>query len=109
MTGITPSAENFRAEMARHQLTREAVCSLIGMHVNTLSNFTNGFRPMPYWAEHNIGYAINRTTGIRIFEIEMGKGVLPNERAPFRYRRNLRPSVRLATPKRRRRRQPKAS
>ena len=113
MTGITPSAENFRAEMARHRLTREAVCEHIGMHVNALSNFVGGYRSLPRWAAHNIGYGINRTTGIRIFEIDMTLGVVPMERdlalVPARKARAIYEGVRLQTPQKKRRRRRKVS
>lgn len=105
MTGITPSPENFRAEIARHQLTRPLIAELLGMHVNSVSNYVCGYREPAPWLNHNIGYAINRLTGIRIFEVEMGRGILPAQRAlpNARVRDPRRGSV-LPTPPRRRRR-----
>ena len=81
MTGITPSPDNFRAEMARHRLTRTIVAELLGMHVNQLSMYVTELVPLPFWARHNIAYAINRATGLRIFEVEMGRGLMLKEHA----------------------------
>jgi hypothetical protein len=72
MLAITP--DNLRAEIYRHRLDRESICEPIGMHVNALSMYVNGLRPIPGWAAHNIGWAINATTGIRIFDIDMDIG-----------------------------------
>lgn len=105
MTGLPPTAENFRAEIARHRLTREAICDLIGMNVNLLSMYVNGVRGLPFWAKHNIGYGINLCTGIRIFNVDMERGVLDPIRPPYAAR-DPRKTVRLPTePKRRRRKQ----
>lgn len=113
MTGITPSAENLRAEMARHQLSRPVVCKILDMHVNSLSNYIGGYRPLPEWVAHNVAYAINKITGLRIFEIEMGRGIVPMERAPAVHvhdpRKPRKPSVRLTSPSDRRRRKKNSS
>lgn len=71
---ITP--ENLRAEMYRHKLTRAAVCDLIGMHVNAFSMYVNGVRPIPGWAAHNMGWAMNTATGLMLFDIDMTIGPL---------------------------------
>lgn len=94
---LSPTPENFRAEMARHRLTRDALSEIIGMHPNQLSMFLNGVRPLSGWAAHNIGYAFNTTTGQKIFNINMEVGPVkpPMGRPQMR--------VRLVTPKRRRR------
>lgn len=94
MQAVTP--ENLRAEMNRHKLDRQAICDPIGMHVNALSMYANGLRPIPGWAAHNIGWAINATTGIRLFDIDMNIGPLEPPRG--------RPSpLKLYVPKRRKR------
>src|SRR5262245_56201399 len=91
---LVPSAENIRSEVARHRLSREAVCSLIGMHVNMYSMFANGIRPMTEWAAHNIAWSINTPTGMMLFGIDMDKGPV---RAPRgRPNRKRRPSYRPA-------------
>lgn len=90
------SAPNFRAELARHKISREAVCDLIGMHPNQLSNFVGGYRTIPFWAAHNIGYGINRTTGVMIFDVDMSQGVLPSEREAKIYVRDPKTSIRQA-------------
>lgn len=96
-TMLALTAENFRAEMYRHKLSRKDVCRLIGMHVNALSMYVNGVRPMPGWAEHNIGWSINRLTGLPVFDVDMQLGPLEPPRG--------RPTpVKLYAPKRRRRR-----
>jgi len=71
---LYPTPENFRAEMGRHGLSRAAVTDLIGMNPNLLSMYTSGIRPLTEWAAHNIGWAINMTTGQRIFDIDMEQG-----------------------------------
>ena len=95
---IVPSAENVRSEMARHRLSREAVCDPIGMHRNQFSMFANGVRPMTGWAAHNIGWSINQTTGMKIFDVDMDQGPVraprgrPHRRAwdrPQKIRRHL--------------------
>lgn len=96
MLAATP--ENFRSEIARHRLSRESVGSLIGMHPNQLSMFVTGARTLTDWAGHNIGWAINTTTGLKIFNVDMQMGpVTPPRGRPG-------PSVRLDTLPRRRRR-----
>ena len=95
MLACTP--ENFRSEIARHRLSREAVGSLIGMHPNQLSMFVNAGRPLTDWAAHNIGWAINMTTGLMIFNVTMSLGPVEPPRG------RPRPSVRLDTLPRRRR------
>lgn len=94
MMAITP--ENIRAEVNRHQLTRRSICELIGMHVNAFSMFANGVRPMPGWAQHNIGWAINTTTNLMVFDVDMSIGPIQPPRG--------RPSaVKLFAPRKRRR------
>jgi hypothetical protein len=95
MQAITP--ENLRAEMYRHQLTRAAICALIGMHPNALSMYLNGVRPLSGWAAHNIGWAMNTTTGLMLFDIDMAIGPIEPPRG--------RPSaVKLFAPKKKKRR-----
>lgn len=107
--GIPPTAENLRAEIARHKLTRQAICTINGMNLNQLSNYLNSDRLIPLWAGHNIGFAVNVATGLRIFGIEMGRGLMiPREqgvRSPY----GRRPSIVLPTRKPRRRRKKRAS
>lgn len=71
---IACTPENFRAEMARHRLSREAVCSTIGLHPNGFSNFVNGHRPLAAWAAHNLGWGFNTATGMMIFNVDMDLG-----------------------------------
>lgn len=75
-TGLPPTAENFRAEMARYWLERKEICEITGMHPNSVSNFVGGYRPMPDWAAQNIGYAINKIVGRKIFAVNMRKGLM---------------------------------
>lgn len=100
---LSTNPENFRAEMARHRLTREAICRPIKMHENLLSMFLNGVRPLPDWAAHNIGWSFNTVTQQMIFGVDMETG--PVE-APQGRRRGR--GVRLDTGprKRQRRRRP---
>jgi len=95
MLACTP--ENFRSEMARHRLSREAVGSLIAMHPNELSMFLTGARTLTDWAAHNIGWAINVTTRMMIFNVDMKMGPV---QAP---RGRPGPTVRLDTLPRRKR------
>lgn len=74
---LAPNSENFRAEMARHRLSRAAISAPIKMHPNQLSMFLNGVRPLSGWAAHNIGWAFNHTTGQKIFAVDMDAGPLP--------------------------------
>lgn len=99
MTGLPPIPEHFRAEMARHQITRPEVCEQIGIHVNTFSNALGTYRPMHTWMAHNIGWAINLIVGRRIFDVDMTRGIMP--RPPRILAR--RPSVNLPVTRRRRR------
>lgn len=95
MQAVTP--ENLRAEISRHLLDRQSICDQIGMHVNALSMYVNGIRPIPGWAAHNMGWAINTVTGLLLFDVDMQIGPLETPLG--------RPSaVKLAVPKRRRRR-----
>ena len=81
MLATTP--ENFRSEMARHRLSREAIAGLIGMHENELSMFVNAVRPLSDWAGHNIGWAINHSTGMAVFNVDMTHGpVVPPRGRP---------------------------
>ena len=87
---LAPNAENIRSEIARHRLSREAVGSLINMHVNQVSMFANGIRPLSDWASHNLGWAINTTTGLMIFGVDMERGPVRAPRGrPNRGRRRI--------------------
>lgn len=77
MTGIEPTPENFRSEMARHRLTRQEIGKIIAMNTNMLTMYLNRGRTLSPWATHNIAYGINRLTSRRIFNINMSLGVLP--------------------------------
>lgn len=104
MTAITPTAEHFRMEIARFQLRRNDICEVIGMNPNLLTHFVTEARTLPFWAAHNIAYGINVVTGKMIFNVQMDLGVLKPKRQPRpRQPRDPRASVRLPTPKRRRR------
>jgi hypothetical protein len=72
MLACTP--ENFRSEIARHRLTRDVIRDLTGMHPNELSMYVNGVRPLSAWAAQNVGWAINKTTGLMIFNVDMRLG-----------------------------------
>ena len=106
MTALPPNAENFRCEMGRYKLSRSAICDVIGMNPNLLTMFVNGSRTMPFWAAHNIGYGINRVTGVRVFDVEMASGLEQPRRKAKVSRYDARNGVRLPVPPRRRRRQP---
>jgi hypothetical protein len=82
MTGLLPTSKNIRSELARHRIRRRTICEIIGMHPNLMSAYTTGHKPIPDWAAHNIGYAINAWTEQQIFDVEMERGVLPAVRAP---------------------------
>jgi len=62
-----PTPDNLRAEMARHHVTRAAIGQRIAMHVNLLSMYLTGHRPLQSWAAHNIGCAINDLAGCYVF------------------------------------------
>lgn len=108
MTGIPPSPENLRAELARHQLTRAVICDVIGMSPNAMTNYLTADKEIPYWAGHNLGYGINRVTGLRIFNVEMGLGILrPRTKASttnLARKKSSRPSVVLPVKRRKARR-----
>jgi hypothetical protein len=82
MTGLPPTSENFRAEMARYWLDRKEICTITGMHPNSLSNFVGGYRPMPDWAAQNIGYAINKLVSRPIFAVDMKQGLIKGPTTP---------------------------
>jgi hypothetical protein len=103
MQAITP--ENLRAEISRHMLDRQSICDQIGMHVNSLSMYVNGIRPIPGWAAHNLGWAINTVTGLLLFDVDMQIGPLEPPRgrptalktfAPPRKKRRKRAYVKLS-------------
>lgn len=81
-TRVLPDADNFRSELARHRLSREAVCSLIGMHVNLFSMYRTRRRKLSTWAAHNIGYGINLATGLPVFDVDMTRGLMVPSRRP---------------------------
>jgi hypothetical protein len=93
---LQPTCENFRAEIARHKLTRTVVAGASGMHPIQVSQFVNGLRPLTFWAAHNLGTGINTTTGLRIFSVDPDLGLLQAPRG--------RPSHRVRLPTRRRKR-----
>jgi hypothetical protein len=101
-TLLTPSADHFRAEIARHRLTRVDIANRIGMNVNQLSEYCSGARTIPLWARHNIAYGINWVLGYRVFGVDMNLGVLPSKREAPKYFRNPQTSVRMSAPPRRR-------
>ena len=78
---LAPTPENFRAEIARYSLSRNELCSLIGMHPDVWSRFVTGRRPLQGWAAHNIGWAINTATGRYLIDVTKGVGVLPAPRS----------------------------
>lgn len=81
-TCVVPDADNFRSELARHRLSREDVCSLIGMHVNLFSMYRTRRRKLSSWAAHNIGYGINLATGLPVFDVDMERGLMVPSRRP---------------------------
>jgi hypothetical protein len=74
---LAPTPENFRAEFARHCLTRRLVADLIDMHPNMLTGFVTGNRVLRGWAAHNIGIGINLATGLRLIDVDESIGLLP--------------------------------
>lgn len=72
--------ENFRAEIGRHLLTRRVVSEVIGLTPNRFTDYVNGTKPMPDWAAHNIGWAINSVTGLRLFGVDQSLGVIKPKR-----------------------------
>lgn len=68
---------SYRAEMARHGITRTELADQIGMNRQQLSMLLAGSRPMRAWAAHNIGLGINRLVGRPIFDVADDLGVLP--------------------------------
>lgn len=78
---IAPTPENFRAEMARHGLTRKELCESIGMHPNQWSQYVTGTRPLQGWAAHNIAYAINQAAGLKVLDVDMTQGLRTPPRA----------------------------
>jgi len=63
--------ENFRAEISRHMLVRKHIAEVCRLHPNQLTNYINGNIPLPGWAAHNIGKAINELTTLRLFDVSM--------------------------------------
>lgn len=92
---LLPTAENLRVEMARHRIRRESIADLIGMNPNLISMYINNSRRLSAWAAHNLGYAINRLLGKRIFDVNMDLGVVPSAQPQ---RRDPRTSVVLPVP-----------
>lgn len=83
---VTP--ENIRAEISRHLLVRRDIADEIQMNPRQLTNYVNGTTPLPGWAAHNLGLAINILTGMRIFDIDPELGYLRPKlgRPPLRTR-----------------------
>jgi transcriptional regulator with XRE-family HTH domain len=98
---LTPSADHFRAEIARHRLSRVEIAELIGMNVNQLSEYCSGARTIPLWARYNIAYGINRAVGYSVFDVDMRLGLAPAKREAPKYFRNPQTSVRMSAPPRR--------
>lgn len=80
MSSLTPSPENLRVEIARYGVSRKRIRELTGLHVNSISNAVCEVRPLRPWMAHNLGWAINTITGRRVFDVDMSKGVLPEDR-----------------------------
>jgi hypothetical protein len=73
---LAPTPENFRAEIARHLLSRRVICQVIGMNPNLFSQFVSGTKPLQGWAAHNIGIGINAVTGLKLIDVDMARGVV---------------------------------
>jgi hypothetical protein len=56
-------------------LNRKALAEVNGMALNRITDYITGYLPLTGIAAHNIGYAINQTTGKYIFEVDMTLGV----------------------------------
>lgn len=65
--------------MARYQVSRAALSKITGMHVNSISNFVGGYRRIPWWAAHNLGYGMNQATGLRVFNVDESLGLVAME------------------------------
>lgn len=101
---LHPTPENFRAQIAKNMLSRGAVCDIIGMNRNQLTNYINGNIPLTGWAAHNIGYGINMATSSRLFSVDESLGLItPRPGRPAGIRSDS-PSLELYQRKRRRRR-----
>lgn len=98
MSGIQPSLPNFRAEIARYKISRADICAHIDIHPNQLSNLLGGKRPISFAAAHNLGYAINKATGLQIFNVDMSAGEKPYKREAHKYIPDPDTSIRLPTP-----------
>lgn len=58
---------NFRAEMARYQITRKDLAAFIVMNPTQLSNYLNETIESRVWAMHNIAWGLNHLTGVKLF------------------------------------------
>jgi hypothetical protein len=76
MSGLPPEAHHLRSEIARRRIRRDEITRVIGMHPNMISALLNEARPMPRWAGHNLGYAVNTITKLPVFNVDMQIGVL---------------------------------
>jgi len=70
--GLACTAENYRAEIARHQIQQQDLADAIGMNRNQLSNYLTGNRPLPDWAARTIAAGLNRLLGREIFSVAEG-------------------------------------
>lgn len=66
---VTP--ETVRVELARHMITKAELARETKMDRSVVSALCTGRRPLTSWASHNIGLAINRMTGLMIFDVDM--------------------------------------
>lgn len=77
MSGLIPTAPHLRSEIARRRIRRDQIHALIRMHPNMISALLNEQRPLPAWAAHNLGYAVNKVTGLPVFNVDERLGVVP--------------------------------
>lgn len=85
---LAPLPENFRSEMARFQVNRVSIATIIKMNPSVLSGYLTGTRPLTGWAAHNIGFGINVATGRRLIDVDMNRGLVkakPGRRLGMRF------------------------
>lgn len=70
---LEPTAENFRAEIARHQITQYVLADIIGMNVTLLSHYVRESREMPDDAAERIAAGLNRLIDTELFRTKISR------------------------------------
>lgn len=79
---LAKTPANFRAELARYKIPHKEVCELIVMNPALMSSLINENTVLYDWAANNIALAINKLSGVKLFEAR--KLIVPTRGRPRR-------------------------